>query len=251
MVQALEEKLELYETENGKYWLPKNAEKDIVCQQIKAGKVFDWKIVEELRKLYLERGNPSSVMLDVGANFGQMSIEFSKFRKLLPNVSNGAAGPIVLSFEAEPFVSSVLKLNIETNKLEDEISVFNSAVWSRDGEHISFPEPDFVSMDSWGSYGLDPREESGRKIKTMTIDSLDIERPIAFIKIDVQGSDLEALIGARKTITKYRMPIIFEYEEMFASRFNYVFQDYVNFVESIDYTFKKVIENNYLIMSRA
>ena len=93
MLQELEGKVELYETENGKYWLPKNSEKDIVCQQIKIGKVFDWKIVEELRKIYLERGNPSAIMLDVGANFGQMSVEFTRFRKLLPIVSNEAGGP--------------------------------------------------------------------------------------------------------------------------------------------------------------
>ena len=143
-----------------------------------------------------------------------------------------------------------MRLNIETNKLADDVTVFDSAVWSLDGETISFPEPDFVSMDSWGSYGLDPREEGGRKVRTMTIDSLDIKHPIAFIKIDIQGSDLEALIGARNTIMRQRMPIVFEYEEMFASKFNYTFQDYVDFVKSIDYTFKKVIENNYLIVSR-
>lgn len=87
-------------------------------------------------------------------------------------------------------------------------------------------------------------------VHTVTIDSMNIQRPIAFIKIDIQGSDLEGLKGARQTITRHRMPIIFEYEEMFASRFSYSFQDYVNYVNSIDYNFEKVIENNYLIVSR-
>lgn len=254
MSSELDGNLELFETVNGDYWLPKNSEKDIVCQEIKRGKIFDWKIVEELKKIYISTGDPSAVMLDVGANFGQMSIEFAKFKNLIPVVTDSREGrenPIVYAFEAEPFVSKVLRLNIEANKLTEDIVVVDKAVWSRKDESISFPEPDFISMDSWGSYGLDPQKlGGGRMVHTVTIDSMNIQRPIAFIKIDIQGSDLEGLKGARQTITRHRMPIIFEYEEMFASRFSYSFQDYVNYVNSIDYNFEKVIENNYLIVSR-
>lgn len=254
MEKKIFEQLELFKTIHGNYWLPLNTEKDIVCQQIKSGKIFDYKIVDELKKIYLLKRNPCAVMLDVGANFGQMSVQFAGFRRLLTGASWGGHTyndhPIVYSFEAEPFVAKVLRINIEANNLTHEIRILDKAVWWNTVESISFPEPDFASMDSWGSYGLDPNRRNCRTVQTITVDSLNLEHPIAFMKIDIQGSDLAALKGARETIKKHRMPIIFEYEEMFATRFDYSFQDYIDYVESINYKFHRVIENNFLIVSR-
>ena len=45
--------------------------------------------------------------------------------------------------------------------------------------------------------------------------------------------------------------IIFEYEEQFQEEFNTSFQDYVDFVLSIDYKFLKTIQGiNYLIVPK-
>jgi FkbM family methyltransferase len=191
-------------------------------------------------------------MIDIGANFAQMSIEFSKF----PNLLNGSLesdveNPVVLSWEAEPFVYQVALLNIQTNNKQHLIRLFPNAVWNVDDLEVSFPEPDFLKMDSWGSYGLDPNLnlQGERMIKTVAIDSLKIEQQIAFMKIDIQGSDLNALLGSVETIKRHKMPIIFEFEEMFSSKFKYTFQDYVDFVRNVNYRFEKVIENNYLIVS--
>ena len=88
-------------------------------------------------------------------------------------------------------------------------------------------------------------------MKTITIDEVDYMLPVSFIKIDIQGGDLLALKGAINTINKYRMPIIFEYEFTFEEELNLCFQDYVDFVNSIDYKFEKVINGqNYLILPR-
>jgi hypothetical protein len=57
------------------------------------------------------------------------------------------------------------------------------------------------------------------------------------------------LKGAEKTIKKNKMPIIFEYEYSFEGELGLNFQDYVDFVHSINYRFEKVIVgNNYLIV---
>jgi hypothetical protein len=69
------------------------------------------------------------------------------------------------------------------------------------------------------------------------------------MKIDVQGGDLFAMQGAVKTIEKYKMPIIFEYEYAFEEEQNLNFQEYVDFVKSINYKFARVINGqNYLIL---
>ena len=83
------------------------------------------------------------------------------------------------------------------------------------------------------------------------VDDTDFKLPVSFIKVDVQGGDLLALKGARKTIEKYRMPIIFEYEWVFEQELNLCFQDYVDFVSSINYKFDRVINGqNYLILPK-
>jgi hypothetical protein len=67
----------------------------------------------------------------------------------------------------------------------------------------------------------------------------------------VQGGDLFAMQGAIETIKKYKMPILFEYEYHFQDEFNYRFQDYVDFVLSIDYRFDRVINgHNFLILPK-
>jgi len=239
--------LDLYETEIGSYYLPKNSEKDIVCQAMRKGQLFDKKIIDQCRKLYLSKNNPNAIMIDIGANFAQMSVEFSKFPLLLSSSSHRK--PTVYSFEAEPFVYEIALLNIHANNKKERINLFHNAVWNINNLEVCFPEPDFSKMDSWGSFGLEPSLEAGRMIKTITIDSLKFDEEIAFMKIDIQGSDLNALLGSVETIRKHKMPIIFEYEQMFSDKFKNNFQDYVDFVQCIDYRFEKVIENNYVVVS--
>ena len=93
---------------------------------------------------------------------------------------------------------------------------------------------------------------SSSVVKSVTIDSINFDnKPISFMKVDVQGGDLQAMQGAIETIKKHRMPIIFEYESYFEDTFSYCFQDYVDFVESIDYYFAKMImAHNYLILPK-
>ena len=60
---------------------------------------------------------------------------------------------------------------------------------------------------------------------------------------------LKVLKGS-KTILKHKMPIIFEYEDIFEKKFNYKFDDYVKFVNEINYKFETVFKNNFLIIPK-
>lgn len=85
------------------------------------------------------------------------------------------------------------------------------------------------------------------------MDDLEYSRPISFMKIDIEGGDLLALKGAKKIIKKNKMPIIFEYsfgrEE--EEGFEITFQDYVDFVNEINYRFVRCIDAiNFLIMPK-
>ena len=82
------------------------------------------------------------------------------------------------------------------------------------------------------------------------IDSLKIDEPISFMKIDIEGGDLYAMQGAINTIEKNKMPIIFEYDYFIEDVYGMCFQNYIDFVNSINYRFEKVRGHNYLIVSK-
>ncbi len=229
--------LSLFKTPIGNYYLPADVEKDVIVNEMKAGRVFEPEIVE-VAKQYITEG---STVLDVGANFGQMTLFFSQFV--------GEKGRVI-SFEADNFSFSVLEKNIAANS-RTNIMPICKAVYDKTGEEMFYPVPDFKRFSSYGSYGLDPNAKQGRKVESLAIDSLNIQSPISFMKVDVQGSDLFVLRGAVETIRRHQMPILFEYEEQFQAEFKTSWNDYLKLIESIDYKVERVINNmNYLIVPK-
>jgi len=229
-------RFDYYQTPGGNYYLPKNSKDDIVANAIKTGKLFDEPILATARSFV----KPGSIILDIGANYGQMTIAFSKI----------AGDTEVWAFEAQKMVFDILEKNIEANQVKN-VKAFYNAVYNVNNKEFKFPVPDLVKFPSYGSYGLDLDATDGIPVNSLTIDSLEFNRPVSFAKIDIQGSDLAAMQGMVNTIAKHRMPIIFEYEEQFQQDFNTSFQDYVDFVSSIDYKFLKTVQDiNYLIVPR-
>jgi FkbM family methyltransferase len=230
--------LTFYETATGKYFLPTDAQGDIVANAIKSGGIFEEEVVN-LAGRYIK---PGTVVIDAGANFGQMSILFSRMA--------GDSGR-VYSLEADDFVFEILTKNIEANERIGPIVPVFGAVHDTVGETLHFPVQDFKRFPTYGSYGIDYSGGPGRPVKTFTIDSLNIEAPVSFMKIDIQGGDLQAMQGAVKTIKRNRMPIIFEYEYSFEDGLKMSFQDYVDFVQGIDYRFQKLVSgHNFLIVPK-
>ena len=101
-----EERVQLYETSTGRYYLPTDAPQDCVISCIKSGGVWEPEIVETA-KAYMR---PGITVLDVGANFGQMSVLFSRFV---------GAGGQVHSFEADPFVYELLQKTLAANNCQN------------------------------------------------------------------------------------------------------------------------------------
>ena len=228
-------RLSLHTTKTGKYYLPTDAHGDFVADTIINNQIYEMEVVDCARK-YIK---PNSVVLDVGANYGQMSILFASMVG-----QNGK----VYSFDADDFIFEILKKNITANNIGNVVPIFG-AVHNVAGETLFFPEQDFAKWGAYGAYGIDYNAHEGRTVTTLTIDSLQIDKSISFMKIDIQGGDLFALRGAEGTIRKNKMPIIFEYESAFQYEFNYNFQEYVDFVLSIGYKFDKIISgHNFLIL---
>jgi FkbM family methyltransferase len=199
--------------------------------------VFEPEVVAEARRHI----RPGTAVLDVGANFGQMAVLFARLV--------GEQGT-VHAFEADPFVCELLRRNVAENACRNVI-VHEGAVWNQANRTLIFPEPDFQRFGSYGSYGIDPRAQEGRNVRSLTIDSLEIEQSVSFMKVDVQGSDLFALQGAEDTIRRNQMPVLFEFETQFQAEFGTSFNDYTAFIAHIGYEVTGVVLGiNYLISPR-
>jgi FkbM family methyltransferase len=191
----------------------------------------------EIAKSYIK---PNSTILDIGANYGQTTIGFSKI----------STGTTIFAFEAQQMVYDSLEKNITANHSYNVMS-FHNTVYDTNNVELTYPEVDLVKFSSAGSYGLDLEAKTGKLAKSTTIDRLRFFSPVSFMKINGRGTDLAAMKGAVNTISKYQMPIIFKYEKQIQADFNTSFQYYIDFVESINYKFLKTVDEiNYLIVPK-
>jgi FkbM family methyltransferase len=227
----------LCNTKLGKFYLPPNPDIDPVSKCISRGRLFEEKILEESLNYIQE----DSIVLDIGANFGQMSLFYSKKIKSC----------MVYAFEAQKEVFNLLKKTVEANNISN-IKLFYNAVYNKDGVDMFFDDLDFDNQVSYSNIGVSEINRNNKVgIKSITIDTAlkDISKKVSFIKVDIQGADLFALEGAINIININRPVILFEFEEQFQEKFNTKFNDYVKFVNKINYRFEKTINNiNYLIV---
>ena len=229
--------LKKYKTLTGIYYLPKYAYQDVIRNEIIKNRIFDKKIFE-LGKKFIE---PGTSIIDAGANYGQMSILFSK---VCENCS-------VHSFEASEYIFNILEKNIKLNSTN--ITPINCALSDISGEEY-LVDPDLTNTGTYGALKIkiDSQNKDLKKNKTQIkkIDDFSFDKKISLMKIDVQGWDLKVLRGSIKTIKKNRMPIIFEYEEIFEKEMNYNFEDFLILFKNLDYKFKTVINNNFLVLPK-
>lgn len=101
----------------------------------------------------------------------------------------------IFAFETENY--NVIKLNSYLDKklLTDKVTVFPYALWNEQKElYLSNDTGMNQKVVAKGNFTVDAN----------TIDNLLIDSNVTFIKMDIDGAELEALQGARKTIQKYK-----------------------------------------------
>ena len=76
-----------------------------------------------------------------------------------------------------------------------DIKLYNAGLWSEDKTLY------FERMGNAGSRIV--KEKTETSIKTVALDNC-VSGPVTFIKMDIEGAELEALKGSREIIKKYR-----------------------------------------------
>ena len=234
-------KLKLYKTSTGKYYLPQYAYKDLIRNEIINNMIFDKKVFDVGKSIIKE----NSIVLDVGSNFGQMSVLFSKLGN---NIE-------VYSFEASKYLFEILTKNVEIN--EANVKLFNNLVGNISSTKFNIKQANLSKFNTYGSNKIEIVESLNNKnnseiesVQSIKIDDIIFDKKISFMKVDVQGFDLEVLKGAKNTILNNKMPIVFEYEKDFEKDFGYKFEDFEKFIFEINYKIKSKIDNsNFLIVS--
>lgn len=232
--------LGLFKTHYGLFWLPL-ASADPVVRAIKASRLYDGHVVKRIFELL----RPGFVVLDVGANYGQMAVAIDLESRRRFGAPEGAT---VVAFEAQLEVAEVTIANLALN--DSFVNLITEPVWSRSSEVISFDR----SHKNVSSRGIKPPE--GRSVResveqvSIAIDDLHLEQSVSVIKVDIQGADLHCLLGARKLILRDRPAIFFEYESELSNALGHSFQDYVDFIDGIDYVFQWTDGLNYLATAR-
>jgi len=155
-----------------------------------------WEI--HLYELYTHMINQTDIVLDAGANIGFNPIQFAK----LANEGK------VIAFEPQPLIYNVLTVNILYNGATDVVEQHKLGLSNKvKNQKMTLLSKQFFSKDCINYGGRGIADEGEEEVKTTTIDNLNLNT-LDFIKMDIQGSELDAIKGGINTITKNK-PIIF------------------------------------------
>lgn len=159
---------------------------------------------------------PGNIVVEAGANIGSHTIHLSQLV--------GKTGK-VYAFEPQRLIFQLLAGNMALNSIEN-VYCIQACVSDKEGS-VLVPFLDPSKANNFGGLSL-KNTTFGEKCTVTTIDKLELQG-CDFLKIDVEGMELNVLRGAENTIKTYR-PII--YAE--ADRENKK-EDLFSYIKSIDY----------------
>jgi FkbM family methyltransferase len=165
--------------------------------------------VDQIYKQLIHSGN---TVLDIGANVGAFTLPFSNLVGLLGTVH---------AFEAQRVPAQMIAANLALNGKVNGF-VYQKAVGAQRGktEMADFLHPgvlrgkfNYAGLGIGAEVPLDHPYIKSRSVEIISIDSLKLEA-CHFMKIDIEGAELEALKGAAKTISTFKPAIYIEIDRM-------------------------------------
>jgi FkbM family methyltransferase len=199
-------------TDRGTYFLKRKTSPWLVAQlptgpwiRVSGVSCFEWVVFEggqspETRTLdaFLERVRPGATVVDVGANIGLYTLSVA-----------ARAGPRgrVLAVEPNPLAARRLRENVALNQFEN-VAIVEAAMADAPGTlrlHLA-PDSECSSL-----FETELGTGGGVEVRVTTIDA-EVERArlarVDLLKIDVEGAEIRALIGAERLLTGPDAPIL-------------------------------------------
>jgi FkbM family methyltransferase len=159
----------------------------------------------DLQSALIELVKPGMVAYDVGANIGYISLMFAR--------RVGSTGRVV-AFEALPANVSRLAQNISLNNIGERVLVVPKAVADHPGETTFWIAPSGAMGKISGSAGRSTSTYSGSiQVESTSIDEMVFRESLPspqVIKIDIEGGEVLAFPGMKKTLIAYQPLILIE-----------------------------------------
>lgn len=165
--------------------------------------------------------------VDVGANFGWYTCLFGKI--------SGKSGQLV-AFEPDTKNLSLLNSNIKLNEIEN-VKIIEAAVGEKTGtSYLRFAPDSNPGMHSLVQLPHTTLDPSGREISIVTLD--DALKPfagrISLLKIDIEGFEIDAFLGATETLSRCEK-ILVEYSPEFLRSAGRNPSDLINILQDNDF----------------
>ena len=185
VVEEDSEGFELWETPQGEFWVPSGS-----------GETMIWVVAKHESDMYDPPNtsiHPGDVVLDCGAHVGVFA------RQAL-----AAGAELVVAIEPAPRTLVALKRNLADGIAAGRVIVYEKGVWDKEETMVFYSD-----ADSALSRVMHPHEDHSRgtQVPLTTIDKiveeLQLER-VDFIKMDIEGAERKALVGARNTLAKLK-----------------------------------------------
>ena len=126
--------------------------------------------------------------VDAGSLDGETSMKFIKWCK-------GNYGAIY-AFEANPLMIDSCLKQLKKNTIVEKLHFYGCALWNK---------KELVMFDNSGSkWDAHVCEEDGVIVQADSIDNLLLGRKVTFMKFDIEGSEINALTGAKNCIMQNR-----------------------------------------------
>jgi FkbM family methyltransferase len=180
-----------------------------------------------LKKHFKNLIKKGDFILDIGANIGFHTLYFAEL--------TGVNGK-VFSFEPIPINFDALQRNIELNQFP-QIKPVNKALGN-----INTQMNVHINQDAQnpGAFNLFENGEKNTIIACIKGDDYLAENKISkinFIKVDVEGFELEVFKGLTKTIQNSKPIIIFEYDKNYQAKLNENPKAIIQFLANFSYQF--------------
>lgn len=180
-------------------------------------------------QLFRDCIKPGFAVLDIGANIGCHTIALSR---LVEN--NG----VVFAYEPERNNFATLCGNIAINNIKN-VYAFQKAIGSTSGL-IAVPELDLERTVNFGGLSLDQDYSAGvhYPVSLITLDECNFLK-CDFIKMDIEGMEKLALMGAENTIKKCKPLLYVENDRDDKSK------DLIEYIKSLNYVMYKHLAPMY------
>jgi len=149
------------------------------------------RLIQKYRYKNLVKIEKGDNVIDAGAYVGKDSINFAHMNELKGKV-------FALEPQKKPF--KILVTNIVNKNLNEVITPLKLGVWSETTKKKLQGNGPSASIICSPNHGFNHYEN----IECITIDEYFKNVPLDFIKMDVEGAELEALKGTRNTIKNYK-----------------------------------------------